>query len=150
MALDCLLIDTLSQYRYGELESDKKIFLKFIREICPKFKQKLPKPIQNKRGKLLNDAADVLYSYRCGILHEAHIPLYGGIPGTEIFEIYESGHVTYEDGQDCPSLIINPYKLAEVVELYFDDYIKQLLDQSNTLLRENFRKKFSASFGIEI
>jgi len=154
MALNCLLIDMLSQYHYGKLKSHRETFKMFTREAFPEFRQKLPTPIRINKD-FLYDAADVLYiGYRCGILHEAHIALYGGIAGTngKILEIHTSGHVTYDDGTDCPSLIIEPYKLTTAIEQFFSEYIKQLLDntQKYALVKDNFRKKFTSSFGIKI
>lgn len=154
MALNCLLIDMLSQYYYGKLKSHRETFKEFTRENFPEFKQNLPSPIHVGKD-VLHDAADVLYTgYRCGILHEAHIALYGGIAGAngKILEIYNSGHVTYDDGTDCPSLIIEPYKLTLAIEQFFSEYIRHLLDntQKYALLKDKFRKKFISSFGVKI
>lgn len=154
MALNCLLLDTLSQYYYGKLKSHRETFKKFARENFPEFKQTLPNPIRINKDRL-HDGADVLYAgYRCGILHEAHIALYGGIAGAngKVLEIHKSGHVKYDNGADCPSMIIEPYKLTISTEQFFNDYIKQLLDntQKYIVLKDNFRKKFVASFGVKI
>ena len=49
-------------------------------------------------------------------------------------------------------MIIEPYKLTISTEQFFNDYIKQLLDktQKYIVLKDNFRKKFVASFGVKI
>ena len=83
MALNCLLIDTLSQFFSGEPQSKRSVFLSFVGPKLPAFSQRLSTPIERPTGSnpaALEDVAQVLYfGFRCGILHEAHVPLYGAI-----------------------------------------------------------------------
>lgn len=153
MALNCLLVDTLSQYYFGKPQSTKTDFKKFVRIMLPEFTTQLPQPIVVSNQVTLYDVADVLYhGYRCGILHEAHIPLYGMIGGAggEIFEVLDLGYTTYDNGSSCPSVVFNPWRFAEAIEDYFKEYTRTLLEGANNALETNFRQKFSISFGVNI
>ncbi len=164
MAMTCLLIDALSQYRYGELSSSGNHFKRFIREVLPSYKGTLPASIwhydhsrQRKKGVELVDYADVIWNgHRCGILHQAHAPLYCGTnPGNEQPVVEQTGAAVYAShvgGGSCPGVIIYPEHLFSEVAAFFTDYLKNLKDKSaaNEPLRDDFKKKFSDSFGIDI
>jgi hypothetical protein len=159
MALNCLLIDTLSQFIAGIGSSCNVEFKEFIRKRLPSiYSCALRTTIQHDDGRraLLQDVADVLYhGFRCGILHQAHIPPYGGVdPGAEQAARADvSGLVKYKSsGADCPSVIVNPLKLLEGLNEAFEAYLQELKerDPKNDQLRENFKRKFSTSFGIDI
>lgn len=159
MALNCLLIDTLSQFAFGKDSSEASTFKKFIRDKLPEYSAPLATAIKHKDGKkeeTLGDIADVLYhGFRCGILHQAHITLYGLInPGAAEPVLQQSaGYTKYKDsGADCPSVVINPLKLLEDVSQAFEAYVRDLKnrDPQHDLLRENFKGKFSKSFGVDI
>ena len=160
MALNCLLIDTLSQFVAGIDSSKPAEFKKFICKRLPStYSCKLKTTIQHDDGKqtaTLADVADVLYhGFRCGILHQAHIPPYGGVdPGADHAARAEvSGLVKYKSsGADCPSVIVNPLTLLEDLDETFEAYLRELKDRDpkNDQLRANFKKKFSTSFGIDV
>ncbi|HEX3526145.1 MAG TPA: hypothetical protein VH988_03685 [Thermoanaerobaculia bacterium] len=155
MALNCLLIDTLSQYVAGRESSRSNDFTEFIRKRLPRdYSCKLKTKIQHYDGreeKTLKDVASVLYyGFRCGILHLAHIPPYCGV-AQEAKPVREvPGHVKYKkSGTCCPSIIVNPLTLLKDLEETFEAYLGNLKDrdQKNDHLRANFKEKFSSSFG---
>lgn len=159
MALNCLLIDTLSQFACNEDFSDPKTFKKFITDKLPQYAVTLSPAILHNDGKRkinLADVADVLYhGFRCGILHQAHITPYGLVdPGASQPVRQEiSGHVKYKSsGSDCPAVVINPLKLLEDISNVFDGYLKELTDRDtkHDQLRVNFKDKFSKSFGVDV
>lgn len=174
MALTCLLIDTLSQYRYGALQSPSELaknctnktlesshfkFEDFLAERIPSLATALPVPI--KTGRMKNGVAEelktyteVLYSaFRCGILHEAHVPLYGAISGqTSIVSWHDSGITKYADGTQCPTVVVYPKQLFDTLAGIFISYIDELLNQDAKYddLRLRFQEKFEQSFGVNI
>jgi hypothetical protein len=174
MALTCLLIDTLSQYRYGALQSPTEVvknctnktlesshfkFEDFLAERIPSLSAALPVPIKTgrtKNGKAeeLKTYAEVLYSgFRCGILHEAHVPLYGAISGqTPIVSWHKSGITKYADGTQCPTVVVFPKHLLDALSGVFVSYIDELLNQDPQYndLRLRFKEKFEQSFGVTI
>jgi len=171
MAIDCMLIDTLSQYYYGagqspnEKESSfpsssRSKFKDFLKERLPQLTGPLPTPIQQppmgkkKTGDPLNNFEDVLYSgFRCGILHQSHIPLYGVIYGIPTaLEFRANGATTYADGKDCPTVICFPQKLLDELETAFIKYLDDLWDANPAFddLRRRFKAKFEDSFGVTI
>ena len=98
------------------------------------------------------DFADVLWNgFRCGILHEAHVPLYGRLWGvSSVFELNASGFSTYADtGAQCPTVNLNPGPFADEVIGAFKSLIHDL-KRPDALLRANFKKKFLVSYGIDI
>lgn len=172
MVIDCLLIDTLSQFHYGQNSSSRGTFKKYIRRRLPDFRAKLPTPIQKrperrKRRKArttplapLNPRyyktfADILYHcFRCGILHDAHITLCGGLAGLggKLVDIDPDVCTKYRDGSDCPTVRMDPTVIFDEVKKLFNDYIATLLDpdSKNDVRRSKFKKKFKYSIGIDI
>lgn len=152
-ALCCLLIDTLAQFEQNK--SGKKVFMDFAKSKFPIFAVPLPLPIERPPGKKkIKTPAEALYfGFRCGILHEAHIPPYAQIlPEPAIVRTQAGGITTYADGSDCVSVILDPLKLFEVLTTVFKKYPKDLLDPdpAHDLIRVNFKAKFTTSFGIDI
>lgn len=174
MAMDCLLIDTLSQYYYGNdpsptekangqkgsLESSGAKFKDFLVERLPHRTGPLPVPIKqaatskNPKGKPLLTFEDVLWSgFRCGILHQAHIPLYGAVYGVaNVLEFHPSGATKYSDGTDCPTVICFPQELLKELETAFIKYAEDLWNPDKAFddLRRHFKAKFEDSFGVTI
>lgn len=126
MAMTCLLIDALSQYRYGVLSSEGQHFKRFVKDFLPSYGGSLPSMIchydlkYSTNGKPLDTYADVLWhGFRCGILHEAHAPLYCGInPGLLPPQFEATNHAKYgpvatssNPGANCPVVIIYPEHL---------------------------------------
>jgi hypothetical protein len=164
MALNCLLIDTLSQFYYGADRSPSERRDSFPESSQAKFKDflvaqlnhrtgPLPTKIESARGDLLT-FEDVLYSgFRCGILHQAHVPLYGAIAGVPgVLEFEASGKTKYADGRDCPTVICFPQELFEEIETVFLKYLVDLMnpDLGFNDLRRRFKAKFEDSFGVTI
>jgi hypothetical protein len=157
MALDCLLIDTFSQYFEGRASSDRNAYKRFVRTHLPGFSLPLPAPIAHDDGKgksTLADVPDVLYhGFRCGILHQAHMPAYCGVvPGGDRVA-FETGLVVYKaTAQACPSVILNPLALLDDIDIYFQGYLAKLVDSNpaHDSLRQNFKATFSACFGVDI
>lgn len=101
-----------------------------------------------------NNYAEVIYTgFRCGILHQAHVELYGGITGQkQAISYHKKGLTTYDDGSACPTVVIHPKLLFKRVKDEFEDYLVRLLDPDPKwqMLRDNFKKKFLSSYGINI
>lgn len=154
MAIDCLLIDTLAQFEQGVPESSGSMFIGFAKRKLPEFAVSLPAPIKRPTKRDMTTAADVLYAgFRCGIVHEAHIPPYASVnPEPGIVRCVASGHTKYADGTDCPAVFVDPVRLFRKLEGLFQQYISELLDPSPTYrgLQDNFRKKFTSNYGIDI
>ena len=153
-ALDCLLIDCLAQFAKGSLESRKDIFIDFVKDKLPSFRPALPANIRRDGKPDITTPAEAMYfGFRCPILHEAHIPPYCQIlPEPNIVRAQATGKATYADGKDCCVVILDPMELLKALETVFETYITNLLapGAANDSLRVNFKKKFKASFGIDI
>jgi len=153
IAMDCLLLDTLSQYEAGEPTGNGDLFKDFVRKYLPEFQKPVRGGIPH-RNRLLDDCADVLYhGFRCGILHEAGLPPWAAIvEQDELVTVEESGLAEYEDGTACPVVIVDPFKLRNRLKNILDDYTTSLKDPApeNNSFRENFATKFSATFGIPV
>lgn len=158
VALTSVLVDTLSQYEMGVPASHRQAFMDFISSRMPRFTGALPHPIRtrepNGKSQTLENIEEVLYfGFRCGVIHEAHIPLYGAIHGNaDPVEIHEHGLAEYTNGDPCPTVVVNP-------ELYFegakDAYAAYLADlrceaPKNGELRTRFARKVESSFGVTI
>jgi hypothetical protein len=160
VGLSCLLIDTLSQYEHGLDSSNGKTFCSFVRNRMRKWCTPFPIPIRIWNEKMrpptespAKDFADVLWSgFRCGIMHEAHAPLYCRLWGTTgLFEFSANGYATYDDtGKDCPVVSLNPKILADEVCAIFKQFLREVKKPANVTLRSNFHKKFLVSYGIDI
>lgn len=157
MSLCCTLVDTLSQYYYGVQEGTNKEFKDFINEKFPDFDAPLSAEITyTYRGspKKLKKLSDVLYTgFRCGIVHEAHSKLYTGIYGTgQMVKEEPMGFTQYQDGTDCPTVIVDPGFFHDRLEKVFCDYLSDLRSSHTTSLslRDKFKKKFLHSYGIDI
>jgi hypothetical protein len=154
MAIDCLLIDTLAQFDQGEPESNGRMFVDYVKDKLPEFAPNLPAPIRRPTRHDLETGADVLYSgFRCGIVHEAHIPPYAAInPEPGIVRYVASGHATYADGSNCPAVFVDPIRLFRKLEGVFEEYIANLLDPdpAHDRLRRMFKRKFTSNYVIDI
>jgi hypothetical protein len=153
-AFDCLLIDTLAQFDAGASQSAKTMFIEYVKKTFPQFRTPLPAPIKRPGKADITLPAEVLYfAFRCGILHEAHIPPYAQmIPEPGIVRAQATGIATYPDGTDCCAVILDPLRLYSEIKTVFKKYLSSLLDPAplNDLLRINFKKKFTANYGIDI
>lgn len=153
-ALDCLLIDTLAQFEKGIPQSDRETFIDYVKRTLPQFAATLPSNIRrNGRADITTPAEALYFGFRCAILHEAHIPPYCQILGeSNIVRAESTGKTKYADGTDCCAVVLDPMFLLKALETNFNQYIENLLNSTtqHDQLRANFKKKFKASFGIDI
>lgn len=175
MTIDCLLIDSLSQYYYGALTSKQRTFKQFARKSFPAFRRRLPQIIlapaprrekrKRKPGKPLSRRprkqphrletfSDVLYvGFRCGILHEAHVMLCGGMAGLpDLCDIDTDICTLYRNGTPCPTVRMDPGRIFDAIETVFLEYVSDLVDPApaHDVRRKHFKKKFRSSFGIDL
>lgn len=152
LANTCMLIDCLSQYEAGALQSHRDTFKNYLRQHWPDFDTDLVPAIQT-GGHPLTDRADVVYGVRCGVLHENHIPMYAGIVAQDDpTKFHAAGYAKYSDGTDCPVVIIDPGRFFDMVHDRFEGYLAELVNPSVAFvpLRERFRNKFEYSSGVTI
>lgn len=155
MAINCLLIDTLSQYWSGNKKSSQALFKRYVVEKIPDLAANLPTPIKQPDGAQLATFADVLYvGFRCGILHEAHVSLYGGLAGLKgkLCDVDTDVCTRYQDNSICPTVRMDPTAIFSELKSLFHEYMNDLLDshRSKNQLRTKFKKKFKQSFGIDL
>jgi hypothetical protein len=160
LALTCMLIDTLAQYEAGAASSSQTCFKNWLvnTPTFSHYSNNFPVPIRETSAATSAVAAanfsDAIYrAFRCGILHEAHVTLYGGIWGCkDEIEYHPKGETLYVDGADCPSVVVDPRKLFRKVMIEFEDYFNRLLndDPLHQPLRDRFKQKFLSSYGIDI
>ena len=153
-ALDCLLIDTLAQFEKGLPQSESGVFINYVKNKLPQFAAALPSNIRrNGKADITTPAEALYFGFRCGILHEAHIAPYCQVLGeSRIVRVEPIGVTKYADGSDCCAVVLDPMELLLALEPIFNTYIENLLCPSarHDPLRVAFKKKFKASFGIDI
>ena len=126
LALDCLLIETLQQFREGKSETpsrkSEEYFIRFLTETS--FKQFFDSRI----------ARMFYYQIRCGILHQA--------------EVRESSLVLIQKETplvsktvDRKGLVINRKLFHTQLVNEFEKYLSLLRDSSNSELRHKLKKK---------
>ena len=174
MAINCLLIDALSQFHYGKVTGTRGIFKKYVRKKLPAFRATLPQKIQERptrrkhrksaatkpklkpqKPEYFEDFADVLYHcFRCGILHEAHIAGCGGLAGLngKMVDVDPDVCTRYRDGSDCPTVRMDPTAIFDEVRKLFDQYLNDLVDPNPKLdpRRRKFKRKFTDCIGVNI
>lgn len=157
VALTSVLIDTLSQYVSGAKESSRQYFMNFISNRMPNFTGQLPNPIRTRykgNDRMLKTIEEVLYfGFRCGVVHEAHIPLYGAIHGSDHpVEVHQHGFAEYENGAPCPTVVVNPRLYFEEARTACAAYLTELRCEApkNDELRRCFAQKLVWSFGITV
>lgn len=154
MAINCLLIDTLSQFEAGVAEGTPQLYVNYVKAKLPEFDADFLAPIRRQTRPDMTNGAQVLYAaFRCGIVHEAHIPPYVGIrPEPNIVSYEAAGHATYANGDPCTAVFVDPIRLFRRLEDIFQEYIVQLLTPNAAYdhLRAMFKQKFTSSYGIDI
>jgi hypothetical protein len=158
IALTCVLIDTLAQYFAGAEESSENRFKDFFKHYLPDFGKTFPTAIEYSykgQSRPVEDPADAIYrAFRCGILHEAHVSLYGVVAGhAKLLEYHSAGITRYVDGTDCPTVVIHPQEFFEKIKAdVFEAYFTELSDPDPHYanLRDNFKNKFLVSYGIDV
>jgi hypothetical protein len=157
LALTCGLIDTLSQFEAGVARGTRTIFRNWVRKHFKNCARPFGVPIKESATSAsiaARDYADALYfAFRCGVLHQSHSAVYSGIVGQKrTFSYHRRGLTTYGDNTPCPTVIIDPARLLKRVLAVYRKYFKKLLDSSpaHASLRQNFKAKFFAGYGIDI
>ncbi len=130
LALDCLLIETLQQFREGKAETPKgksgEYFRLFLNETS--FKDHFD-----------NNLANQFYDQiRCGILHQAEVKKSSRVQTKVEIPLIE------QDGNH--GITVNRRKFHEKLALVFQEYVNALRknDPPDQPLRDNFRKKMDA------
>ncbi len=122
MALNCLLIETLFQFRDGVAETPRPNSTKY-----PKFlMQEFPANFDTE-----DKATEFYKNIRCGILHSAQTKNESRLTDRADFVVNFEGS----------TLIVSVVGLSKALNTYFDNYLKKLSNSSETMLRENFIKK---------
>ncbi len=157
MVLNCLLIDSLSQYHVGAAKAKPKHFIGFVDENLPELSADLPEKIELPDGHPfapeLSTVAQVLYQARCSLVHEASLPLYVGVTSLPTPIAFSEGLTIYDnDGRPCLTTVFDPKRVLTVVHAYFDSYIARLMsdERENDELRRCFKQKFEVAFGIHL
>ncbi len=140
LALDCLLIETLQQFREGVEQTphgrSKEYFVRFLTESS--FKEFF----DEKKAKIFYD------QIRCGILHQAEVKGSSRV-------IIREGTPLVSFTEDGKGLIINRRLFHSQLVKEFENYVSSLRCPTNSDLRERFRKKMeyicrvSATMGEE-
>lgn len=122
LAVDCLLIETLGAFREGLEDTEGKSKATFCGFLTSR-------PLFS--GDFDADLAKRFYKeFRCGILHQAEI---GGDS-----KVWSVGPLIREVGG---KLIVNRNKLHESLKAEFQNYLAELRDPANAILRTKFRTK---------
>ena len=137
----------MSQFYFGTNRSSRTNFINFVSISIPEFAVNLPQPILHKIDAgpdpplTLTTFAEVLYNaFRCGILHDAHVTPYGMVrSGPQLIDFAANGFTTYAAGGDCPTVMIDAWRLRDRVRSVFDAYVARLLDPAaaNNIVRCN-------------
>jgi len=126
LALDCLLIEMLQQFRKGLIKTpsgqSKDFFVDFL--------------TQTSFGEFFDKRQATLFyrQIRCGILHQAEIR-----GSSKILIEEEIPLVKYDDQER--GLLVNRRLFHKQLLSEFNNYVSKLSDSSNTQLRNRFRRK---------
>lgn len=128
MAICCLLIDTFKQFQDGELTSDPNDYIEKSETKYEKFLYTCLRDVFNRQ------TARIFYkSIRCGILHSAQTK-------KDAILSKSSDYIIIFDGN---KLYVSVEKLVERLTTYYKEYLKQLHNKHNTLVRTSFLKKMN-------
>lgn len=126
MALNCLLIETLLQFKNGWDETKKSNsdeYSKFLKE-------EFPHIFTNK------ELALIFYrDIRCGILHSAQTK-----NGSQL-TVNENYTVAVINTNRRKSISVDVVGISEIIKSYYSDYIEKLRNAQNVDLRVGFIKK---------
>lgn len=124
LALDCLLIETLQQFKEGTKRTPRSKCEDYFKEFLT----------QTSFGKYFNETtARIFYgAFRCGILHQAEIK-----GSSKVWKIGELVRVT----ADGKGLVVNHKKFHAELLVVFAKYSNELRDGTDQTLRDNFKKK---------
>lgn len=133
LALDCLLIETLQQFREGKPQTPRgksqEYFVRFLTETS--FSEWFTK-----------EKAKMFYEQiRCGILHQAEV---GGNSRVLIRESISLANLT----EDSRGLVINRKLFHQQLLKEFETYTSKLRDSSGQELRAKFKRKMDYTCGL--
>lgn len=156
MILNCILIDILSQYRYGLEASRKDKYIDFFREFLSQHNLTITPPFVTYKyyhfkwqKEQIKDTAEAIYNgFRCGLIHSGIIAEYGRINQLHVNDVINIA--PWRSDSTKRDITVNPPLLLEALDQYFKEYIHQLRNPKCTDLRENFKKRFQFEFGIKI
>jgi hypothetical protein len=129
LALDCLLAETMQQFRDGLSESpsgrgaNERFFVKFLRS--------------TRFGRFFDDDQKAIMFYkqiRCGILHQAEVKASSLVvidPHAPLVRLTDDGK----------GLVINRWLFHQELAACFDEYVRDLRKQQNAALRQAFKTK---------
>lgn len=128
LALDCLLIETLQQFREGRKRTpsrkSKEYFARFLTET-------------SFRNFFTGEMAEMFYEQiRCGILHQAEVEASSRV-------LIRQGVPLVNATEDYKGLVINRRLFHQQLLKVFEEYVYSLRDASNDELRSKFRKKMN-------
>ncbi|CEI72916.1 hypothetical protein [Romboutsia hominis] len=122
MALNCLLIETLLQFKRGWNEtrgSNKQAYTNFLLE---EFPSHFSSPL----------LAEIFYTHiRCGILHSAQTK-----KGSKL-----TFNKSYVVSFDENNLSVDVENITIMINTYYDNYLCKLRDENNIDIRKKFLKK---------
>ena len=123
MALNCLLIETLYQFKEGKDKTpsrqNKEVYSNFLM-------QEFPREFNTK------NIADSFYTnIRCGILHSAQTKNESRLSDREDVV------VTFEGD----TLVVSVTGVSSLLKTYFEQYLQKLVDPNEVTLRNNFINK---------
>lgn len=122
MALNCLLIETLYQFKEGKKRTPSDNKANYATFLNTEF----PKDFDDQH------IAERFYSdIRCGILHSAQTQNESRLSDC-------TDKATKLDGT---TLIVSVSRVTQILKIYFDGYTNKLLDENEFDLRNNFIKK---------
>ncbi|KPK98351.1 MAG: hypothetical protein AMJ95_04550 [Omnitrophica WOR_2 bacterium SM23_72] len=156
MLLNCIIIDMLSQYRYGLEGSKQEKFKEFIIEYLSQHNHKLGRIIKScsyKNSKWysiqIKDMAGAIYhGFRCGLIHSGMLAEYARINETYKNDVIRidpwKSDITKND------IIINPPLLMKKLKKAFKKYIQQLRHGKKLEQKHNFKRRFEFEFGFKL
>lgn len=130
MALDCLLIETLQQFREGKADTPYRMSGEYFRRFLTR--TSFTSDFDVKKADLFYD------QIRCGILHQAEVKTSS--------KIQTRDEIPLVSADRSGGLIINRRKFHKKLERVFQEYLDALRksDPIDEPLRKNFRDKMDA------
>ncbi len=155
MAISCLLIDLLSQYRYGKEHSNRQVYMRFFKEYLQEYNHRIDPPIEtcsfDSSSKMwiktaINSVAEGFYhGIRCGILHSARIMEYCRLNRYYEDEIVKV--IEWDATNHLKEINIHAPAFFHKLEDIFRVYIEKLRDEEEEI-KINFLKRFNFDYGI--
>ncbi len=103
--------------------------------------------------KLIKKVADAVYSQaRCGFAHDAMFRnrvFFSETPTIPILATWPKKNGEFDTNGELESIVINPRRLFESIEVHFSRYINQLRAGTNTELVQAFQKAVKLKWGLD-